>query len=236
MAQKKVNSKKIIIDDIEFQSTLEGFCYKELKSSGLNFEYEPCSYVLLNKFKSKNLVKLLKLGDLDIKKKKYPNEAIRDIVYTPDFVLDYDDKIIIIETKGRANERYPIIRKLFFNLLSNDLSHRYYFFEPHNRKEVVTCINLIKSIIMINLDAIRMSMSLIDGAIRSKDFKLLESFISNRKFEEAIELISSIIKIIAKQKEKSDGDSMAIVNLSRLMSEIKEYYSQIVGESEEEWI
>ena len=233
--KKTVNSKKIEIDGIIFQSNLEGFCYKQLKSSGLEFKYEPYSYVLLNKFKPKNLIRCLKIGDIvKHKDKPFVNQQVRDIVYTPDFVLEIGGDIIIIEVKGRANERYPIIRKLFFDLMSKDLARRYYFFEPHNQVEVIEMINLITSLNMINLQAIKMSMSLIEGNITSKDFKLLKSFIDDRKFDNAIELIESVIKIVSSKKDREDGDSMTIVNLTRLLADVKEYYSQIIGE-EEEW-
>ena len=42
-----VRAKKKVIDGITFASSLEAYTYNELKSSGLDFEYEGESFVIL---------------------------------------------------------------------------------------------------------------------------------------------------------------------------------------------
>ena len=234
LGKKKTNSVKVVIDNIEFQSRLEGFCYEQLKLSNLDFRYEPYSYELLKKFKPDNIVKLLKISDMKDKKKPFYNDSVRDIVYTPDFVMETNGKIFVIEVKGNPNERYPLVRKLFFDLISKDKSNIYYFFEPHTQREILKTIELIKDIIMVGLNAIKIGMSLVEGKIKAKDFKLLDSLIETRKFDDAILLVRSVIKIVSSKKEKEEGDSMLIVNLTSLNNNISEYYAQINGE-EEEW-
>ena len=63
----------------------------------------------------------------------------RQIKYTPDFIGDN----FIIETKGRANESFPIRWKLFKKLVSEQFPD-YVLFKPQNQKECDIVIEIIK--------------------------------------------------------------------------------------------
>ena len=72
------------------------------------------------------------------------NKKILNIKYTPDFV----GEDFIIETKGRANESFPLRWKLFKRLLteSNFITQspiKWTLYKPQNQKECDETINLI---------------------------------------------------------------------------------------------
>ena len=72
------------------------------------------------------------------------NKKILNIKYTPDFI----GKDFIIETKGRANESFPIRWKLFKSLLVkyNMITQKpieWTLYKPQNQKECDETINLI---------------------------------------------------------------------------------------------
>ena len=67
------------------------------------------------------------------------NEKINKMYYTPDFT----GKDFIIEVKGKANERFPIVWKLFKNHLM-EINDNRMLFKPQSLKdctEVVAIIN-----------------------------------------------------------------------------------------------
>ena len=66
------------------------------------------------------------------------NKKILPIKYTPDFVGDG----FIIETKGRANESFPIRWKLFKNFVNRCYPH-VTLYKPQNQKECDQVIQLI---------------------------------------------------------------------------------------------
>ena len=58
-------------------------------------------------------------------------------------LLDFIGKDFIIETKGRANESFPIRWKLFKKLVSEQFPN-YILFKPQNQKECDRVISIIK--------------------------------------------------------------------------------------------
>ena len=67
------------------------------------------------------------------------NKKILPITYTPDFVGDD----FIIETKGRANESFPMRWKLFKRYVNEHLNG-VTLYKPQNQKECDVVIELIK--------------------------------------------------------------------------------------------
>lgn len=134
---KKYKNGLIAYDGIKFKSGLEVFCYKKLKEYGIPFEYEKL------KFKIYEGNKLTfpcyfpdKSGNMSIEASK-----LRDTNYTPDFV----GKDWIIETKGMRTPVYLLKLKLFRQLLEGNTRFKV-FLEPHNQKQIVQCIEIIKKI------------------------------------------------------------------------------------------
>ena len=67
---------------------------------------------------------------------KYMYMALRN---TPDFV----GKHFIIETKGRANESFPLRWKLFKKLIAEDRLDPFTLYKPQNHKECDETVQLI---------------------------------------------------------------------------------------------
>lgn len=95
----KYRNKKIMIDEIKFDSIAEGRRYKELKL----------------------LEKAGKISDLELQPKfelqeKYTNakgEHVRAITYKADFCYIENEKIIVEDVKGMETKEFKLKKKLF---------------------------------------------------------------------------------------------------------------------------
>ena len=107
-----VRSKKVVHDGITFASGLEKYMYIALKKNKIKATYEGETFVLLEGFNFDNEVYERQSNG----KGEYKNRGCKKILpikYTPDFIGDN----FIIETKGRANESFPMRWKLFKKLI-----------------------------------------------------------------------------------------------------------------------
>ena len=148
MINKKVkNASECTYNGIKFRSKLELYCYKYFLDNKVELQYEARTYVIFPKFET-NVHLYLPVKQRNSTKTELclKNNKILPITYTPDFVLQVDNKLFFIETKGRPNDVYPIKRKLFLHHLSK-LNKECWFFEPHNQKQVHDTYNLIKTIL-----------------------------------------------------------------------------------------
>jgi hypothetical protein len=125
-----VRSKKVTFDGITFASGLEKYMYIALKKGhtfvlqeGFMFENE--SYERQSNGK----------GDMVNRGCK----KIQPIRYTPDFI---DMNEFIIETKGRANESFPMRWKMFKQLVKEQHPH-VTLYKPQNQKECDKVVELI---------------------------------------------------------------------------------------------
>ena len=133
----KCFSKKSSYDGHDFQSNLELYCYKELEKSKILVEYEAHNFTIFDPFVYPQACYE------GTAKKLYNRNSVRAITYTPDFV-DPNGKWII-ETKGYANESFPLRWKLFKkHLRDNNLN--YVLFMPRNKKQVDEVVELIKQL------------------------------------------------------------------------------------------
>lgn len=117
----KFGNVKLTYKGIQFSSKLEVFMYKQLELLKTPFKYEGKSYTVLSGF-------------------TYQEEKVRPITYKPDFRLD--NYPVIIETKGKMSDSFPLRFKLFKRSLidSNDVCD---LFLPRNQKD---CLEVIKTI------------------------------------------------------------------------------------------
>jgi len=132
-----VVAKKVIYDGITFASGLEKYAYKSLKEAGINFKYEGETFELLPSFNFNNECferQSNSKGDFIDR----GNKKVLNIKYTPDFVGDD----FIIETKGRANDSFPLRWKMFKHLMNTKKDYRT-LYKPQNQKEVDETIRLI---------------------------------------------------------------------------------------------
>lgn len=136
--QGPVRSNKSEKDGITFSSGLEVYCYEQLKEHGIYEGYENEKFHLITSFTFENeSYERQANGKGDLKNR---NGNVRGISYTPDFCgTDF-----IIETKGRANETFPLRYKLFKLWLTNNKDKRT-LYKPQTKKEVDEVVKLIKS-------------------------------------------------------------------------------------------
>ena len=134
-----VNSTKTIVDGIQFASGLESYMYTQLKKEKLFELYEGEQFLLIEGFALPNdSYERQANGKGEFKNRN--SSRIRQITYTPDFT----GKDYIIETKGRANESFPLRFKLFKRLLVKNNDTRA-IYKPQNKKEIDEVITLIKN-------------------------------------------------------------------------------------------
>lgn len=103
-----VRAKKEEMDGITFASGLEKYMYKALKEAGIYFKYEGKTYQLLDTFQfNSSSIERQSNGKGDFIDRG--NKKVLGIKYTPDF----EGNGWTCETKGRANESFPLRYKLF---------------------------------------------------------------------------------------------------------------------------
>ena len=142
MQNKKIrNATEEVYAGIPFKSRLECSFYKALKEAGLDVDYELTKFVLIEGFKP--TVPFYSRGK-KLKNFKLNMKAVQPLTYTPDFIVNKDDVMFIIEAKGIENDTYPIKRKLFRQFLEN-MERKCMFFEVHTKKELLQVIDIIKS-------------------------------------------------------------------------------------------
>jgi hypothetical protein len=111
--------------------------YIALKKAKIKAAYEGETYQLLDSFHFENESferQANGKGDLINRGSK----KVLGIKYTPDFIA----KDFIIETKGRANESFPIRWKLFKSYVKDKLP-QVTLYKPQNQKECDKVIELI---------------------------------------------------------------------------------------------
>ena len=132
-----VIAKSIIHDGIKFSSGLEKNMYIMLKKAGIKFEYEGETFTLFDGFNFMTECYERQANG----KGDYVNRGgkrLLPIKYTPDFI----GKGFIIETKGRANESFPLRWKMFKKFVSITMPDTV-LYKPQNIKECEETIRLI---------------------------------------------------------------------------------------------
>lgn len=148
--KKIINATIVVYNNIKFRSKSELACYKRLEESGLNFSYETEKIVLWEGFKPSSV---LIYYPNKIKAGSYNRELIlqegkiRNITYTPDFIVTKGNYKIYIEYKGNPNDSYPRVRKMFLKYLESKKDGiNYIFIEPHNIRQVKQAIDIINNL------------------------------------------------------------------------------------------
>ena len=103
-----VNAKKKVVDGITFASGLEATMYILLRDAGIDFNYEEPTYTI---FEEEAYPEACFERARRTSPKMIDRRKVNKITYTPDFV-DPDEEWVI-ECKGRANERFPLVWKMF---------------------------------------------------------------------------------------------------------------------------
>ena len=112
--------------------------YMALKKAKIKAKYEGQTFELIPSFEF-NLESIERQSNGKGEYKNRGNKKILNIKYTPDFV----GKGFIIETKGRANESFPLRWKLFKKLITERRLGPLTLYKPQNQKECDETIRLI---------------------------------------------------------------------------------------------
>ena len=132
-----VVAKKVLYDGINFASGLEKYMYIALQKNKIKAKYESETFTLVQGFSFENDVyERQSNGKGDYINRG--NKKVLPIKYTPDFIGEN----FIIETKGRANESFPIRWKIFKQLVANQFPN-VTLYKPQNQKECDETIRLI---------------------------------------------------------------------------------------------
>lgn len=148
---KKIRgATSIEYNGIKFKSILECSCYKKLEITGFDFSYESEKITLWDGVKLQNTIvyapKKIRAGKygkfLDLQ-----TRALLHITYTPDFIVNKEEYKIYFDVKGKENDTYSIKKKMFLKHLEerND-GKKYMFFEPHNVRQMLQAIEIIKEL------------------------------------------------------------------------------------------
>ena len=132
-----VTSKVVSYDGITFKSGLEKYMYKALKDANISCEYEKHTFELLPSFTFKNdCIEKQSNSKGDFINRG--NKKVLNLKYTPDFIGDG----FIIETKGRANESFPLRWKMFKKWMMDNNDTRT-LYKPQRQSECDITIELI---------------------------------------------------------------------------------------------
>jgi hypothetical protein len=132
-----VVAKKVIYNGVTFASGLEKYMYKALKNAKIDFKYEGETFELLPGFNfSNDCYERQSNGKGDFINRGL--KKVLNIKYTPDFI----GEDFIIETKGRANESFPLRWKMFKYLMSIEEDKRA-LYKPQNQAECDKTIEII---------------------------------------------------------------------------------------------
>lgn len=133
-----VRAKKVTHDGINFASGLEKYMYIALKKAKIKARYEGETFELVGGFEFP-FESYERTGNGKGEFTNRGNKKILNIKYTPDFVAEH----FIIETKGRANESFPMRWKLFKKYLAEHKQEPFTIYKPQNQKECDIVIQLI---------------------------------------------------------------------------------------------
>jgi len=132
-----VVSKVVSYDGITFASGLEKYMYKALKEANIPCEYEKYTFELLPAFVFENdCIERQSNSKGDYINRG--NKKVLNLKYTPDFV----GSNFIIETKGRANDSFPLRWKMFKKWMVDNNDNRT-LYKPQNQKECDKTVELI---------------------------------------------------------------------------------------------
>ena len=132
-----VVAKKVIYNGITFASGLEKFMYISLKDAGIDFRYEGEVFELLPGFLFSNDCyerQSNSKGDFINR----GNKKVLNIKYTPDFI----GEDFIIETKGRANDSFPLRWKMFKYLMKL-MNDKRILYKPQSQGECTQTVKII---------------------------------------------------------------------------------------------
>lgn len=143
---KKIkNATEIEYMGITFRSVLERNIYKYLVEHNYSVQHEPVKFIIWEGHEPKIPVfERFKNRKTHLKVWGKNSYKMKDITYTPDFILKYGDKTYIIEAKGFENDVFPYKKKLFIEYLEK-YHPDYTFMEIFSLKELREALKIIEN-------------------------------------------------------------------------------------------
>lgn len=150
---KRIKGARVTVyNNIKFRSSFECSCYKRLEQLGLEFYHEPERVELWKGLKLQNISvyapnKVRNRPGVYERDLSSQTNALRNLTYTPDFLVVKDKYRIYFDAKGKENDTYPIKKKMFLKHLDerND-GLMYIFMEPHSIRQMLQAIDIINSL------------------------------------------------------------------------------------------
>jgi len=137
--KKVIGAQETTVNGIKFKSLLESRFYNYLMSIGADFDYEVERITLMEGFKPRCPFYKAEKGSI-----KQDNSKVRDITYTPDFLIYINDYKVYVECKGFKTDSYNIKVKLFRKWLQN--KDNTIFIEVKSVRELTSAIDYIKQL------------------------------------------------------------------------------------------
>lgn len=139
---KKIkNATPKTVNGITFKSSLEVMVYKTLQGEGFKPVYEKFHFTIWKGFKP----------TISCYSKARNNKAltlksvrVQDTTYTPDFVLNFPNLLVIIEAKGFVNDVFPLKWKMFRKYMESYKEKKVLIFELFNKAQTLEAIKIIK--------------------------------------------------------------------------------------------
>ena len=111
---RKFKSNVREYDGITFQSDLEKYVYVRLLHYGIRPRYEAETFTIWKGMKpTVPFYDIRKVRGKPVRKNHLNMQELDDITYTPDFIFYRGATKVIIEVKGKENDRFPMVKKLF---------------------------------------------------------------------------------------------------------------------------
>lgn len=157
---KKIrNATPLSYNGITFKSKLEKQIYITLQLYKLSPEYESKTFVIWEGYTSRipfydresqsQKTKRLSKGDSNrIRSLTLKPPKLRDITYTPDFYIRYNNLDVYIESKGFENDVFPIKKKLFRKYLDDlftNTGQQSIYFEVYTIGQLLQALEIIKN-------------------------------------------------------------------------------------------
>ena len=140
-----MNARKHVKNGVTYLSGLELYCSDQLDLHKIPYEYEKETYVLQERtVVSQPIYKPRKVKGFKVKQLVQISKICLPIRYTPDFIVEKNGVLFIIECKGLETDTFKIKLKLFKKYMhDNDLNCVY--MTPSTKTQVRQSIEIIQN-------------------------------------------------------------------------------------------
>lgn len=168
---KVKNATKVESFGLKFDSKLEEMAYNVLLKFGVIPKREGLKAIIMDGFYPK-----VKYYTKD--KTNYlinDSKKIKDWTYAPDFVFEYNDRLVILEMKGNKTDVWPYKCKMFRQYLEKQANKDNLVFAViHTKAQLIELLNILKS---EKMDKPTLSKRDFDLCLNKNSSKIFECFV-----------------------------------------------------------